>query len=277
MSDFKRMVYRYTIKESDKIKKICEPLHQQFGVKHFWYCQTTSEGGYFSLASNPEMHDYYHSSNLHLHSPFFHNPQLIAPGFYFYNTIQDKKFQESFHTCADKHQMTFGGSLVYKSNNTMYRCGYAFHNSIGQSATNIILNNLALLQKFNDYFAKESKGIIKQALNDLVSLPEVMGAAYNSLPAGLNPTSNAAEKCQFLQKLGYINRHEVESLSSRELEIMHYIHEGLSARLIACTLHISRRTVEKHLETIKNKLGCFTKPDLCHMAHLLHAAGCFVK
>lgn len=275
MSDFNRMVYNHTIKKADTIKKICQPLHQQFGVKHFWYSKTTPEGSYFSLASNPEMHDYYHSSNLHLHSPFFHNPAFLQPGFYFYNAIKDDKFQESMNVCSLKHSMNFGGSMVYKARHEMIRYGYAFDASIKCDAQTIILNNLPLFQKFNEYFTNEAKTLINQIQDDVVDLPTVIGKAYNACPKGLEPQLTIAEKCAFLEKLGLMRFNNIQQLSNRELEIVRHIHEGLSARLIANRLFISPRTVEKHIESIKNKLNCFTKADLCKMAKLLHSSGFF--
>lgn len=275
MSDFNRMVYQHTIKESNKIKKICAPLHQQFQVKHFWYSQTTQDGNYFSLASNPEMHDYYHSSNLHRFSPFFHDPLLIEPGFYFYSAIQDQKFQQTFNDCSDKLQMSFGGSLVIKQESIMYRFGYAFDKKVGTSISNIILNNISLLQKFNDYFVKEANCLIKKAQEDCIHLPTEMGACYHEAPKGMGYYLNLDAKFQFLDSLGLIRQEMVKKLSKREVDILKLFHAGLNARQIAAAVYVSPRTVEKHLESIKNKLNCFKKTDLHRQAHLLHHAGLF--
>lgn len=275
MSDFNIMVQRFTIRESDKIKKICAPLHEQFGVNHFWYSETTSEGGYFSLASNPAMHDYYHSSKLHLHSPFFHNPELIEPGFYFYNMIKDKKFQESFDACSNRLKLAFGGSLVVKKGKSMLRFGYAFEQSVGKQSTAIIVNNFHVLEKFNHYFVQEAKELIKQARLDLVNLPDELGAAYEQPTACLGQMVSHSEKCAFLERLGLLKAADVKRLSKRELEVLEQIHHGQSARLIANKLHISKRTAEQHIDSIKNKLGCFSKAELCHYADLLHTAGFF--
>lgn len=275
MTDFNTMVWKYTIRESDKIIKICEPLHLQLGVKHFWYSRTSAEGGYFSLASHPEMHDYYHSSKLHLHSPFFHNPKYIQPGFYFYNTIKNQKFQETFDVCSNKHKMKFGGNFVIKEGQSMLRFGYAFDTSIIEASSNIIINNINLLLKFNDYFIKEIQTILNRAQDDLVSLPAELGAAYEQIPQGLGSTLGISEKCKFLEKIGLIKEEDANKLTLRERECLKYILEGLSARLIADALHLSTRTVEKHLESIKNKLNCFSKADLYYHAHLFQIAGLF--
>ena len=45
-------------------------------------------------------------------------------------------------------------------------------------------------------------------------------------------------------------------LSTRELEILHLIAGGLRDREIAARLHLSPRTVEKHVSAMLRKLGC---------------------
>ncbi|MCE5316161.1 MAG: helix-turn-helix transcriptional regulator [Parachlamydia sp.] len=275
MSDFNRMVHKFTIRESNTFKKVCEPLHQLLGVKHFWYCETTPDGAFFSVASNPELHEYYHASKQHLHSPFFHNPKHIRPGFYSYPAIDDEKFQKSFACCGSKFRVTFGGSFVVHREKCMIRFGYAFDRSVGNKAGEIILNNIPILQKFNDHFLKETKILLQKARDDAVSLPQEIGQIYHQKPGGLGSVLSIQEKCAFLERIGFLKSENVKKLTLRELECLQYLHDGNCAREIAGILHISPRTVEKYFESIKNKLICYTKSELMHYANLLHTAGFF--
>ncbi len=47
----------------------------------------------------------------------------------------------------------------------------------------------------------------------------------------------------------------IERLTDRELQVFRLIGRGLGTRLIAETLHLSRKTIESHREHIKTKLG----------------------
>lgn len=47
----------------------------------------------------------------------------------------------------------------------------------------------------------------------------------------------------------------VERLTDRELQVFRLVGRGLGTRLIAETLHLSRKTIESHREHIKTKLG----------------------
>ncbi len=49
--------------------------------------------------------------------------------------------------------------------------------------------------------------------------------------------------------------HALSSLSSRELEVLRYLAEGLTDRQIADALTISTRTVETHVSSVLRKLG----------------------
>ncbi len=58
----------------------------------------------------------------------------------------------------------------------------------------------------------------------------------------------------------------VERLTDRELQIFRLIGRGLGTRLIAETLHLSRKTIESHREHIKAKLGLKAGSDLIQRA-----------
>jgi DNA-binding CsgD family transcriptional regulator len=55
-------------------------------------------------------------------------------------------------------------------------------------------------------------------------------------------------------------------LSNRELECLYYILRGKSAKQIAETMSLSKRTIESYVENIKNKCGSHTKADLLVLA-----------
>lgn len=270
-----QMVDKFTIKEAQFIKKICEPLHRYLDVQYFWYSHTTSEGGYFSLGSKPNMHEYYHSAKLYMHSPFFHNPKFIQPGFYSYRNISDPKFQETLDSCANKLNVNLGMGLVIKKDKELLRFGYASDNSKGAEFSDRIINNLPLLKKFNAYFLSEMKPLLKSFRDNLVDLPSELGAAYNRPPKGLQPKATQHDKLEFMDNIGILNHKNVAKLTPREIECLQYIYQGLSYREIGDTLVLSTRTIEAYIENAKLKLNCNTKSELFGIAKLLHACGYF--
>lgn len=54
----------------------------------------------------------------------------------------------------------------------------------------------------------------------------------------------------------------MRSLSKREKEVLSFVVRGMTAKMIANQLIISPRTVEQHVENIKNKTGTYSKNQL---------------
>lgn len=58
------------------------------------------------------------------------------------------------------------------------------------------------------------------------------------------------------------NTCQLNELSNREQECVHYLTKNMTCKETAKLMNISYRTVEKHLENIKNKLGCYSRSDI---------------
>ena len=56
-----------------------------------------------------------------------------------------------------------------------------------------------------------------------------------------------------------------DPLTGRERDIIEQIKKGHSAKKIGIILHISNRTVEKHIENIKFKLKCRNKIEIINV------------
>jgi FixJ family two-component response regulator len=67
--------------------------------------------------------------------------------------------------------------------------------------------------------------------------------------------------------------HRCSSLTSRELEVMGYIVQGLSNRAIAEQLGLSNRTVEVHRARVMTKMAARSLPELVRMAAMCKACG----
>jgi len=52
------------------------------------------------------------------------------------------------------------------------------------------------------------------------------------------------------------------SLSRRELQVVELVAEGLTNREVSTRLHLSPRTVDAHLDHVRNKLGLRTRAQM---------------
>jgi DNA-binding NarL/FixJ family response regulator len=274
MSEFAQLSNKYSIKYFNKVKKICEPLCVHFNINHFWYTRTTESGRFFHITSNPDIANFYYGLNFHRTSPFYRHPKLIPPGYYSYKSIQDPKFQDGCKSLFLKSPLEYG-NFVTKKQHELLVFGYAMKESPKRSLDDVIANNLPILKKFNDYFAQELTTFVKQEDLEFINLASELGENYTLPLKGINTRLNSKEKCSFLESLKLISLDEVEKLSPRELECLKYLQHGLTYPEIANELAISKRTVEKYFESVKDKLRCNSKLELFEKANLLNLSDYF--
>lgn len=270
MVESKEMVRNLSIKNSDRLKKICEPLSRYFGVTHFAISRTMSDGHFFSIGSNLDFQDHYYTENLYKHSPLHRNAKFIQSGFYSYNHIKDAEFQKSRHQMLDKTHIEFVGGIAISHDNGVSRFVYGTREDIGsEKVIGLLQNNLPAVRKFNEYFVNETRDILNDALQHSIYLPFEMGEKYDLPPnTPLIQGIPATERFKFLEELGIISNNG--SLTKREMECLFYLSKGLTCPQLAQKLCLSRRTVENNIEIIKQKLGCGAKSDLIEIAQLLH-------
>jgi DNA-binding CsgD family transcriptional regulator len=115
------------------------------------------------------------------------------------------------------------------------------------SAINFYFNNITLLESFSAQFREEAKGLIIKADNDRLIKP------WRDL---------TLEKSEDIKKTVTPPQSKRAILTEREYQIAQHILEGLTARESANILCLSRRSIETHIENIKNKLGCNKKTEL---------------
>jgi DNA-binding CsgD family transcriptional regulator len=126
--------------------------------------------------------------------------------------------------------------------------------------TQTILTNLDLLEKFNIYFKSTAVDLIEKLLKNRITIPEVMrDYAGHNAGAALSLT----KRKKFLQSLGYQN--QISNLTVREYQCLRQLSHGMAAKYIANKLNISVRTVETHIENLKDKLNCQNKSQLAEL------------
>lgn len=96
------------------------------------------------------------------------------------------------------------------------------------------------------------------------------GNAYQKSPLDL--PSQHEERLSFLKKIG-IEIPE-KHLTKKEILVIKHLVQGLSASKIAQALVISPRTVEHHLERIKDKLDCDSKSELIQKVQEIDFLSC---
>ena len=71
-----------------------------------------------------------------------------------------------------------------------------------------------------------------------------------------------AERCRELRKESQPNPWVAAGITAREADVLHLVGAGLPNKEIAARLHLSPRTVEKHVESLLRKTGARSRTGL---------------
>lgn len=123
---------------------------------------------------------------------------------------------------------------------------------------NLYLTYAAFLSRFNQYFIRQANDLIKEAC-----LPaHLLDFSNNQKSTTHSPTFKEMAKNVVL----LVNDQPIK-ITHREYECLKLLSLGNTAKSIACSLEIAPRTVETHIQSIKNKFRANRKSDLTKIFH----------
>jgi DNA-binding CsgD family transcriptional regulator len=120
-----------------------------------------------------------------------------------------------------------------------------------------------ILEQYTLHFGEQAKKLITLVDKDRFQLTDAMLPNFK----GLEPKEQISINLEFyLAKIQYelvkLGTFISPSLSPQELKCITLLIQGKTATDIANMLCLSNRTVEMHLNSIKNKLNCRKKSDI---------------
>jgi len=224
-------------------------------------------GGYTYFASNIDWCEYYGSKKFYLSNPFHRHPMHFQEGICLLKHVHDNNFSEIMQSASSGFNINLSLKLLNNTNDGFEAFVFSSISS-DQTYIEMLLNELPMLRLFIKKFRDENEGVFRAAEENQMDLGGLLGPVFyqNSMPAVQRPIARQA----FLKKMGI----DVDAvLSLREIEVIKLLLEGYSAGKIAPQIHLSRRTVEHHVERIKDKLGCDSKEQLIQKARELERFG----
>ncbi|MFI5343264.1 MAG: helix-turn-helix transcriptional regulator [Chlamydiales bacterium] len=251
----------------DKLKKFCEPLVICFDVNHFYHTRLSHSGRLVNLGLAVNWEEFFISSAFALQWPTLRNPQLFKSDIVLLKIFDDETTTSQLQVARNQFNINYSFELIYKTNEGQETFGFGLKspNPIHQIA---FIKEIPLLRLFIKRYKEEFKSHINTFRDYEVDFGSLIGPAFNqTLIDNENEKRN-----QFLQKMGIGT---LAHLSHREKDVIKYLTKGYTASQISKELFISTRTVEHHLEHLKDKLDCFSKSELIQKALELELIGCF--
>ena len=139
---------------ANRVKSLCEPLEQAFGIDTFWHSTIGSNGEFTHISNTPEGTCHYFDNQRYLNNPFLRHPSNYSEGFYLPTDIPEQSYMES----QKKHNEKFGiDHLLFfckPQNDFCHIFGFATSKKNLPMLT-IYLNNIYLIQQFTEHFLDE--------------------------------------------------------------------------------------------------------------------------
>lgn len=266
MVTINEMVQNLSVKHFNKIKEICEPLGRYFGINHFFMTKTMSNGQCFSVGSHAAFQEFYYPEKKFIWNPLHGDPKNIQSGIYSYSHVKYSKMQEMLAELKCKMDVNPILVMVYKEKDQLIRFGYCTSLKIEHSKALLMLNNnMQILKMFNRHFLKEMSFLLDNGWNNSISLKKEMGEKYCVSEFNEKPLKiDINDRIRFLNDLGILS--SCDQLSSREIDYLNFIAQGMTSKQIAQHMNRSIRTVENYIEKLKFKLGSKDKADLTNLA-----------
>ena len=252
---------QFSIKYQTQISKLCDPLFTHFEINYFFYLYISYQAECCVLGTNIDLVQHYFDLDMHKSNPFFTECKQTKTGVYLYDSVKEDGFQSDMQLLEKKYNTKHSCLLVEKEKNGCQIYGFALPTH-AVSRESLLINQASLLKQFTSYFNDEMALVIQQMKDNPVSLSNEINFGQNAkhLPH-IHLTDS--EKCQFLSQIGFKNKLLLQvDFTRREQECILLFLQGKSAREIAKELFLSTRTIEHHLENIKNKLLCTNRSEL---------------
>ncbi len=220
---------------SKDIKLLCDPYFKSLDLDHLNYIHRDKNGLVTYLCSNQQWLSHYFKKSYPKIGAFEQNKNLAT-----YKYILWTGLDHNDPILVDSKEMLgveYGITIIKHEHD-----GIDFYNigskTSDSSIINKYVNNLDQYENFILAFKEKADSIIRTAKN---------------LKLNVNTNHNIDEKRKDGQYFGDLY------LTNRELDCINYLSRGKTAEEIAIILNISRRTVETHINNIKNKMNCFTQ------------------
>lgn len=235
-------------KYANEVAEICKPLFDQTPINYFCQARIYVNNDYGGLLSDKTWAYFYLKNDFQLLSV---EPQLASQGcspiFWNLNNFKPtcKKTQKLVDACV-LFQHACGVMFIIEYEE--YKEVFLFSTAHDVNNTDPYLaQNINLLMKFILYF--------KENINNNKKLAMALSKRYHNeilIPEALSVQNK--EIVDFKIKKYYLGEFFPHiAFSKREAECLKYLHRGKSAKEIGRLLKLSHRTIETHINNIKEK------------------------
>lgn len=250
---------------SNTIDRICEPL-KTLHINHFSYLRKFDDGREIYLSNIPQWTMDYYQLDLFKSSSYACTPKKYINGFDIWMKDNNTRvFQHAQHYFDDYYGMTFCDQKL--------TCHDFFFFAFPKKHVEMwryLINNLVLLKQFIHYFYQKTDGLLKicepyciKPFAEEASQVVISHYVNNSCEQRRKKFLSEIHDITIIDSIDFLPKIQTqEFLTPREKECLRLLLTNQTAKNIAQHMNISVRTVETHLENIRQKWHCSNKAEL---------------
>lgn len=246
-----------------QFQRLVKPLIDSYPLDLFGYIINTPEGHFTHLGHNTEVSNTYHSNLCFVRSPFHSHPD----NFYHHQIIITGDWNNNFFHDAqaivkEKHGVHNFLVICRKIKGNAHLFYYS-STSEKTPLNSIFVNNLSAFNSYSDYFLEEWEAYQNKTESFFVDIQKFSNNIYFDNPIkNTDSFKDDQRKGVFLNKIGKLEMPPKKVLSKQELACVKLLLVGHNCRTIGEQMNLSQRTVEYYLDSVKNKLSCYSNKDL---------------
>lgn len=229
--------YKPLLELNTSIAELCKPLFNELDLTILNFIRVNPDGQASYLCDNRAWLEHYFKSGYHQIGAFEHNTNFRHFHRVTWSSLSDN--DPVFIDSRNIFNIRYGITLVRQQGKHFDYFNFGTHSN-EPSVREKLLKHTDTLNQFANYFYDAGRKLILRANKHALMLT-----------GEINKTKTATPNRVYLGP-----RFDYQYLTKRELDYLRLITTGKTNQQIAEQLNISNRTAEKHLENIKNKLGC---------------------
>lgn len=252
--------------DHDQMLRFTVPLKDYLGINHFWYYRITFTGFYSYLGTHTAWNEFCFDHSMTSHFSCVRHPNILPKGIYFMKAGAVGEYKNVLQLAWDKFHINFNINLIDHIPEGIEAFGFATHYNDAKVEERLI-NHLPMLRYFTTVFRNKYKKIFQLLEDNQIHIGTLFGSAFYEHSKVSRQT---IARDEFLRKIGC---QEIFALSPREKEVLRFVTNGFPASYIAQQLKLKCKTVENYIDTIKDKLSCFSKIELIQKAQQMASIG----
>ncbi len=254
--DITRLRNHITFTSHDDVKKICMPLFD-LGIAFFDYVKVYKDRSRLHLGNNPEWVKYFFQNHYQEKLLYFEDFSHIRQGTNISNiNLWNNAYSnyEIARSISEQFGLTGGNVITIKSCEEYIENFYIAADIDNKNIFNIYANQFNLIERFIFYFRDKAKRLIIKANQNRLNSPD-------NEQGCIKITQNESLVDIFFKQTE-TNRfyltgvYEGIYLTRKELQCINLLASGKDFNQIASILNCTSRTIEAHIQNVKDKLHC---------------------